>query len=160
MSRPPFRTVIVLAVGIVLGFSFSVVAQMGLRFLNPAGLYDATEYYSHVAIAPAGTTIYVAGQVGVDADRKVVGDKAAQIRRAVANLGTALAASGAAPKDVVKINVYSVDHVDADLGPIGAATRALFAGGPMPTSTLVPVPRLATSDLLFEIDAVAVLPGR
>src|SRR5882757_4781452 len=125
MSRRPSRTITILAVGILLGVSGSVAAQ-----------------------------------VGVDADRKVVGDKPAQIRRAVANLGTALAAAGAAPKDVVKINVYSVDHTDADLGPIGAATQALFAGGPLPPSTLVPVPRLASSDLLFEIDAVAVLPGR
>lgn len=160
MSRRPSRTSLVLALGILLGFGGSVAAQVGLRFLNPPGLYDATKYYSHLAIAPAGTTIYVAGQVGVDADRKIAGDKRAQIERAVANLGTALAAAGAAPKDVVKITVYSVDHGDADLGPIGAATQRLFAGGPMPPSTLVPVPRLASSDLLFEIDAIAVLPGR
>jgi enamine deaminase RidA (YjgF/YER057c/UK114 family) len=160
MSLRPSRTSVVLALGILLGVGGSVAAQVGLRFLNPAGLYDATKYYSHLAIAPSGTTIYVAGQVGVDADRKVAGDKLAQIQRAVANLGTALAAAGAAPKDVVKINIYSVDHTDADLGPIGAATQRLFAGGPMPPSTLVPVPRLASADLLFEIDAIAVVPGR
>ncbi|MFY7961509.1 MAG: RidA family protein [Elsteraceae bacterium] len=161
MRSLSFRSFATLLIGVTIGVAGSAAAQVGLRFLNPAGLYDASKYYSHVAIAPPGTTIYIAGQIGVNADRSIVGpDKAAQVRRAFANLRTAIEAAGAQPKDVVKINVYSVNHVDADLAVIGAESQALFGGGPLPASTLVPTPRLAAEGLLFEIDAIAVLPGR
>lgn len=131
-----------------------------LQFINPQALSDSSQYYSHIVVAPGGgTTIYISGQTAYGNDRKVVGagDKAAQMHKAFSNLRLALEAAGATPEDVVSINVYIVDHTEADLVPLAKEEAALFTRGKMPTSTLVPVPRLAVDDCLFEINAIAVV---
>ena len=134
-------------------------ADGGAVYLNPEGLHDASKYYTHVVKAPKGTSVFIAGQISVDPTGALVGpgDKEAQVRRAFTNLRTAIAAARAKPEHTVKITVYSVDHTDADLAIIGAESTALW-GKKLPASTLVPVPRLARSGLLFEIDAELVVP--
>ncbi|WP_218107949.1 RidA family protein [Nostoc sp. KVJ20] len=89
----------------------------------------------------------------------VAADFAAQLKQAFANLRAALAAVGATPEEVVKITVLSVDH-DAEKQQLISATRnQVWSGDRKPTSTLIPVPRLAVEGLLFEIDAVAAIPN-
>jgi enamine deaminase RidA (YjgF/YER057c/UK114 family) len=130
----------------------------GLHFSNPTALEDSSKYYSHVAVAPnGGKTIYIAGQGGLNKEKKVVPGKEAQIRQAFSNLKAALESAGATGEDVVSINVYFVGYTEADLGPLAEAEKSLFTPGKMPTSTLVPVPRLALDAELFEITAVAVV---
>jgi enamine deaminase RidA (YjgF/YER057c/UK114 family) len=130
----------------------------GLHFSNPTALEDSSKYYSHVAVAPnGGKTIYVAGQGGLTKEKKVVPGKEAQIRQAFSNLKAALESAGATGGDVVSINVYFVGYTEADLGLLSEAEKSLFTPGKMPTSTLVPVPRLALDAELFEITAVAVV---
>lgn len=148
---------------------FCMVAFQLVQALGPASAEDferinprelrKSPYYSHAIVAPPGKAVFVAGQIAMDAQGNLIGkdDKAAQIRHAFKNLKIALEAAGAKPEHVVKIQVYSVDHTEADLTVIGEETRALW-GDALPTSTLVPVPRLALDGLLFEIDADAVVP--
>lgn len=130
-----------------------------LTFINPPELSDSSQYYSHIAIAPhGGTTIYIAGQTATESDPiGGLGDKRAEMKKAFSNLRIAIAASGAKPDDVVSINVYIVNYTEADLKFLAEEEAALFKAGQMPTSTLVPVPRLALDDLLFEINAIAVI---
>ncbi len=133
----------------------------GLKFINPAGLNDPSEYgYTQVAIAPAGpTAIYISGQYGVDENGKLVSDDfAAQLQQSFANLRTALAAAGASPEQVVKITLLSVNHNQEKQRLISMARNAMWNGDRKPASTLIPVPRLALDGMLFEIDAVAVVP--
>ncbi len=122
-----------------------------LTFINPPELSDSAQYYSHIAIAPSwGTTIYIAGQTATGNDHSCGwGDKRAQMKKAFSNLRIAIAASGAKPEDVVSINVYIVDYTEADLASLAQEEAALFKTGRMPTSTLVPVPRLALDEILF-----------
>ncbi len=75
-----------------------------------------------------------------------------------ANLGRALAAAGAGPKDVAKITIYVVGYRrDEHLAIIEAARVTLF-GDHKPVDTLVGVATLSP-DYLIEVDAVAVVEG-
>jgi len=130
------------------------------KLLNPAGLYDpSAKGYSHLAIVPAGAkTVYVSGQYGADAaGRLVPGEYAGQLRQAFRNLRVAIEAAGAVPQSVAKLTILIVDHSDDKLRPLGEELNALF-GKHRPAITLIPVPRLAESGMLFEIEAVAIVP--
>ncbi|MGO1073923.1 RidA family protein [Inquilinus sp. CA228] len=128
---------------------------------NPAGLYDpSANGDSHLAEVPAGTRlVFVAGQGGENEKAELSPDFRAQVRQAFANLRIALQAAGAGPRDVAKLTVLIVDHTEAKLHDLGAELEHTFGPGKKPTCTLIPVPRLALDAMLFEVEAVAVLPG-
>jgi enamine deaminase RidA (YjgF/YER057c/UK114 family) len=104
-------------------------------------------------------TIYVSGQVSVDADNNVVGhgDLAQQAEVALENLSKALAAAGATPADVVRLGIYIKDYQRDQADIISAALRKRFVAGRMPASTWLGVASLALDELLIEIDATAVI---
>ncbi len=130
----------------------------GLQFSNPPVLSDSSKYYSHVVVAPnGGKAIYIAGQGPLTKEKKLVQGKEAQVHQVFSNLRAALKSAGATGADVVSINVYIVDYTEADLKQLADEEKALFVTGRMPTSTLVPVPRLALDKEMFEINAVAVV---
>jgi len=132
-----------------------------LRIVNPAGLYaPSSNGYSHVAIvdAPAGI-VFVAGQGGEDDAGVLAPDFPSQVRRAVDNLRTALAAAGSRLADVAKLTLLVVDHDATKHATISAELARSWAGAPLPACTLIPVPRLALDGMLFEIDATAVSRG-
>jgi len=126
-----------------------------VRFLNPATL-SAPTGYSHVAEVSGGRTIYIAGQVAFDNSGNVVGkgDFAAQATQVFENLKLALAAVGATFENVVKVNTYVTDmsHLQT-LREI----RSRYYGKIAPASTLVEIGKLASPDLMIEIEAVAVV---
>jgi 2-iminobutanoate/2-iminopropanoate deaminase len=126
-----------------------------VRFLNPATL-SAPTGYSHVAEVSGGRTIYIAGQVAFDNSGNVVGkgDFAAQATQVFDNLKLALAAVGATFENVVKVNTYVTDmsHLQT-LREI----RSRYYGKIAPASTLVEIGKLASPDLMIEIEAVAVV---
>lgn len=132
-----------------------------LTIFNPAGLYDpTTNGYSHVAVAaPGAQVVFIAGQGGERADGTLPADFRLQVRQALSNLRTALAAAGAAVNDVAKLTVLVVDHSEERLLIFGAELESAWGGGPKPTCTLIPVPRLALDGMLFEIEAIAVIPA-
>ncbi len=131
-----------------------------LKFINPVGLNDPSAYgYTHVVVTPPGaTTVHISGQYGADENGNLVSDDfATQLKQSFANLRIALAAVGAQPENVVKTTVLVVDHKEAKLQQLLAEIKAMW-GDQAPASTLIPVPRLALDDMLFEIDAVVVIP--
>lgn len=132
-----------------------------LHLVNPAGLYDpAPNGYSHVALVAPGTRlVLVAGQGGEAETGKLSPDFRDQVRQAFGNLCIALGAAGAGPSDVAKLTVLVVDHGEERLHIFGTELAASFGDGPKPACTLIPVPRLALDGMLFEIEAVAVLPA-
>lgn len=128
---------------------------------NPPGLYDPTANgYSHIAIvAPGARLIYVAGQGGEDETGLLHPDFRLQVRQALSNLRTALAAAGATVGDIAKLTVLIVDHTEERLRVLGSELERALAGDPKPACTLIPVPRLALDGMLFEVEAVAALSG-
>jgi reactive intermediate/imine deaminase len=126
-----------------------------IQRMNPPGLSTPTGY-SHVVSARGGRTIYIAGQVALDAKGQLVGegDLAAQTRQVFANLDTALKAAGASFGDVVKTNYYLRD---ASQVQVIRDVRAKYFTTELPASTLVEVPRLANPGFLVEIEVIAVV---
>ncbi len=131
-----------------------------MEHLNPASLGDSSDYgFSQIVTVPAGTQMaYIAGQgSGLTAAGEYPTRFEDQVDRAFNSLRTALGTIGATPDHVVKITILSVDHTDERLHIISAARRRFFENQ-KPASTLIPVPRLASSGMLFEIDAIAIIP--
>ena len=132
---------------------------MTIERSNPEGAYS-TRGYHHVVTAQGGRTVYVAGQIAYDENRKLQGgnDVVAQARAVLANLGHRLAAVGAGPADVVKITTYVVGYRQEDhiAGLVDAITE-FFGAQNLPANTLIGVERLAVPELLVEIEAIAVL---
>jgi 2-iminobutanoate/2-iminopropanoate deaminase len=132
-----------------------------VRFLNPKTLAPPPGYTYVVDTKGPGRTVYIAGQLGLDLENKLVGapgDFRAQCEKAFANLGAALVAVGASFDDVVKINNYLVDMTHIAIFR-EVRDRFLNTKAP-PASTTVAISQLARPGALFEIEAVAVLPAR
>jgi enamine deaminase RidA (YjgF/YER057c/UK114 family) len=145
----------VVAVALSVALTGALVSAQGLQRINPPGLSTPTTY-AH--IVRDGKTLYIAGQVGADAQGKVVGPgMVAQLEQVLKNLQIALTSQGADFSHVAKINIYVTD-VDAFRAPDAAAVRAKYFGVNRPASTLVGVTRLASPDYKVEIEAIAVLP--
>lgn len=131
-----------------------------LQFLNPSDL-PPPPGYTQAVVARAGRTVYVAGQVALDRDGRLIGDGdfLAQCRQSFANVGRALAAGGAGFSQVVKLTTFVTDM--SALGHFRTARDEVLGpaiGTPPPASTLVQVQRLFRPEFLVEIEAVAVVP--
>lgn len=131
---------------------------MSLQHIQPDGVYDSRQFFTQVVAATPRRLVFVSGQVGWDEDGIVVSDEfATQVEQAFANLRAALAAAGAGPEQVAKITSFVVDHSEDKLTPLRTEVEKLF-GDVKPASTLLGVERLARPGLLFEIEAIAVVP--
>jgi enamine deaminase RidA (YjgF/YER057c/UK114 family) len=134
---------------------------MEWNYLNPRDLPDWSSFFSQVICVEGHGVkhVLVSGQVGVDAQKQLAGDGGfeAQAERAFENLGTALAASGAAWQDVVKLTIYVVSYQEARAAVIGRAIRARFAAGKLPTCSLIGVQALAESRFAIEVEAMALV---
>jgi enamine deaminase RidA (YjgF/YER057c/UK114 family) len=131
---------------------------MTARHLNPQTLFKPPGYSHIVEVTGPGRTIYIAGQLGADRNMKIPSDARAQMVQAFENLKLALAEVGATFKDLVKINNYLIDI--ADLKHYREVRDMYINTAAPPVSTLIVVAGLAISGMLFEIDAVAVLPPK
>jgi enamine deaminase RidA (YjgF/YER057c/UK114 family) len=131
-----------------------------LRFSNPSTIAKPPGYTHVVEATGPNRLIYIAGQLGLDLDNKLVGDLGdfrAQAEKAFENLKAALASAGAGFEHVIKLNNYLVD-----MRHIGAfrEVRDMFVNtAAPPASTTVAISQLAREGALFEVEAIAVLPA-
>lgn len=134
---------------------------MEKEFLNPPDLPNWQHAFSQIVIVKAGgvRTIYVAGQVSVDEQNKLIGagDLATQAEQAFRNLTRALAAASASMADAVKVNIYVKHYQPANAAIIGEAFTRAFPQRDLPVSTWLGVESLAEDGFLIEVDAVAVI---
>ena len=105
-----------------------------------------------------GDTVYVSGTVAWGPDGQLVGrgDVYAQARQAIANIEAALKEAGASLRDVVRTRVYLTDISRWE--EAARAHREAFADV-RPASSMIEVSRLASLEMLVEIEAVAVVEG-
>lgn len=135
--------------------------MMSVRFLNPKTMAKPPGYTYVVETTGPGRTVYIAGQLGLDLDNKLVGapgDFRAQCAKAFENLGFALASVGAKFNDVVKINNYLVDM--SHIAIFREVRDAFLNTKAPPASTTVAISQLARPGALFEVEAIAVLPAK
>lgn len=131
---------------------------MALERINPSDIYQPyNNFYTQVIRSTGTTQVHVAGIVPIDKDHEVIGegDIPAQVRAIAENTRIALAAAGAKPADVVRINIYTLDVDQYRQG--GHAELLKFFDGDLPVSTLVGVTRLADPRYLVEIEMTAVI---
>jgi enamine deaminase RidA (YjgF/YER057c/UK114 family) len=132
-----------------------------VRFLNPKNMAKPPGYTYVVETTGPGRTVYIAGQLGLDIDNKLVGSAGefrAQCAKAFENLGFALAAVGATFSHVVKINNYLTDMTH--IGIFREVRDSFLNTKAPPASTTVAISQLARPGALFEIEAIAVLPPK
>lgn len=130
----------------------------GFRYLNPSSLSKPAGY-THVVEVPSGArTLYLSGQIALDAQGKLVGagDFGRQAEQVFANIDAALKAAGASFANVVRIDMYVTDM--SQLTALRAARDKYIDTKHPPASTLVEVSRLAREGLLLEVEATAVVP--
>jgi enamine deaminase RidA (YjgF/YER057c/UK114 family) len=119
-----------------------------------SGLCAPPEPYSYSV--RAGNTIYLAGQVALDEDARVIGttlgEQAVQVWR---NIERVLEANSATLADVVKVTYYLRDI--RDLPAEIEVRRRLFAPDRVPAVTAVQAAALGLPGLLVEVDVIAVV---
>ena len=130
---------------------------MTVEKINPPAL-PVPIGYTQVVASSGSRTIYIAGQVAVDAIGNIVapGDVVGQASRAFANVRSAVTAAGGTVADIVKVTWYVVGFRPELLPALAHARRDIF-GDHEPASTLVGVAALANPQYLVEVEAIAVL---
>src|ERR1043165_9816435 len=132
-----------------------------IQIINPTELGKPLGQYSHMTRVKASELLFIAGQVGVDKDGKLVGahDFDAQCVQTFANIEAALKGAGAGWPNVVQFTTYLVHSQDI---PKFMKYRLrefprLFSNGAYPPNTLLIIDRLVQEGLLVEVEAVAAL---
>jgi enamine deaminase RidA (YjgF/YER057c/UK114 family) len=132
---------------------------MKIEFIDPPDLCPTFGWTQVATVEGATKTIYVSGQVAVDAKGIVVGkgDLKRQTEQVFDNLTMALKAVGATWLDVVKTNMYVVNLKPTDVATLREVRARYINREHPPTSTLVGVAALVGADWLLEMEVVAVL---
>jgi enamine deaminase RidA (YjgF/YER057c/UK114 family) len=128
-----------------------------LNRIDPASLAKPSGF-SH-AVVGRGTSVFLAGQTGIDATGAIVeGGVVAQLEQALTNLLTALAEAGGTPDRLASLTIYIVDMDDyrAHAREIGEVWKRV-AGTDYPAAAGIGVVRLWDADALVELQGIAVL---
>jgi 2-iminobutanoate/2-iminopropanoate deaminase len=126
--------------------------------VNPEGVAKPLKpHYSNAVRVTAGPLLFIAGQVAIDSEGKIVGkgDLRAQAVQVLENIRIILRAHAADMEDVVSVAVYVTDiRAFNEIADI----RLRYFPKDGPASAIVEVSRLALPEFLVEISAVASVP--
>ena len=130
------------------------------EILNPETLATPVGF-SHAVVAAEGRTVYLGGQAGIDKDGKLVSeDLVEQFSQAAANVVDALAAAGAAPDQLVSMQIYVTDVAEykSKLADLASAYQSNF-GKHYPAIALLGVAELFEPAAKVELVCTAVVPA-
>jgi enamine deaminase RidA (YjgF/YER057c/UK114 family) len=128
------------------------------QILHPRHWKPAKGYAN--GIAAEGRTVFVAGQIGWNAEQEFDStDFAAQVRQALENIVAVVREAGGAPEHITRLTWYVTDKAEylARLREVGVAYREVI-GKHYPAMTMVQVVALIEDDAKVEIEATAVVP--
>lgn len=128
------------------------------KALLPPG-WAAPRGYAN-GVAARGTQVYIAGQIGWDAQARFhTSDFAVQAKQALENVMAVLAEAGGRPEHLVRLTWYVTDKREylAALKEIGRAFRELVGDYDIAMSA-VQVAALIEDEAKVEIEATAVIP--
>jgi enamine deaminase RidA (YjgF/YER057c/UK114 family) len=129
-----------------------------VQFLHPKSWAPAKGFAN--GVAATGRQIFVAGQVGWNAEQHFESDDfVAQVEQALGNIVAVLAEADAGPEHLVRLTWYVTDKREylARLAEVGRAYRRIL-GRHFPAMTLVQVAALLEDRAKVEIEATAVVP--
>jgi enamine deaminase RidA (YjgF/YER057c/UK114 family) len=132
---------------------------MTARLLQPAGWAPAKGYANGVSVGAGGRLVFVAGQIGWNAEQKFEADDfVAQVGQALRNVVAVLAEDGALPEHIVRMTWYVTSRTEylARAKEIGVVYRAVI-GRHFPPMTAVEVSALMEAGAKVEIEVTAVV---
>jgi enamine deaminase RidA (YjgF/YER057c/UK114 family) len=128
---------------------------MNRKLINPEETRPLYDNYHFSQAVRVGDTIWVSGQVGIDAQLTPAVGMSAQARLAFEGLRRVLAEAGATLADVVELTTFHLD-LRGDIEEFGKVKDQFFPRN-FPAWTAVGVTQLALPELRIEIRAVAVV---
>ena len=129
-----------------------------MQILQPDGWAKPSGYSN--GVAADGRMVFVAGQIGWNADGEFESDNFVdQTRQALSNVVAVLAEAGAVPDQIARMTWYVIDKQQylSAAREVGAVYREII-GDHYPAMTLV-VAGLLEDRALVEIEATAVIQG-
>lgn len=132
-----------------------------MRTLLPEGWAPPIGYANGIEV-DAGRIVFIAGQVGWDAQQKFQSeDLAVQFEQALANVVTVLAEAGGAPHHICRMTAYCCDKPAylAARAQLGAIWKRQI-GRHYPAMSMIFVSDLLDNPGKIELEATAVLPAK
>lgn len=130
-----------------------------MRVLLPEGWAPPVGYANGIE-TPAGRIVFVAGQVGWDAEQKFQSNEIApQFEQALKNVLAVLAESGGGPQHICRMTAYCCDKPAylAARPELGGIWRKLM-GRHFPAMSMIFVADLLDAPGKIELEATAVIP--
>ena len=127
---------------------------MAKEIVKPAGMFDPGPTRAYSPGVRVGNLLFLAGQMGIDRERRTAGNFEAQVRQAFANLETVLQAAGGSLANLVTMTVFITDM---RYGDEFVRLRGEILQRDFPASALIGVSQLAIPEGLVEIQAIAAL---
>ena len=130
---------------------------MSLEVVNPPSLGKPRGYSN--GVVAEGRLLFVAGQVGWDAEGRFADGFAQQFERALGNVLEVVREAGGSPDAICRMTVYVTDRrqYQAAAAELGRIWRGRL-GRHYPAMTLVEVAALLEDGALCELEATACLP--
>jgi reactive intermediate/imine deaminase len=125
------------------------------KFINPKSLGKEPVTYSHGILVSFPQYLFTAGEVAMDDQGKIIGkgDIETQTEHIMENIKKILAETEMNFDNVIKVNMYLVNMNDL---PKVIAVRNRYFQPNRPAVTAVEVAKLVKTDLLLEIEVIAV----
>lgn len=133
---------------VLLTVSFTPSFKTEKKFIYPPGTKAGGNFTPGILM---DGTLYISGQLGLDANGKAPEDFEAEVKQALDKVGAVLKEAGMTPADVVSVQVYLTE------AETFARMNAVYAGyfkDPRPTRTTVVVAKLV-APAHIEITATA-----
>jgi enamine deaminase RidA (YjgF/YER057c/UK114 family) len=132
---------------------------MAIQFLNPPGWAPPIGYANGISV-PAGRIVFIAGQVGWDAEQKFQSeDLVPQFEQALKNILAILAQADGTPENICRLTGYCIDKPAYRAGrrELGRIWKALM-GNHYPAMSMIFVADLLDAPAKIELEATAVIP--
>jgi enamine deaminase RidA (YjgF/YER057c/UK114 family) len=131
---------------------------VAIKVLQPPGWAPPIGYANGISV-PAGRIVFIAGQVGWDAEQKFQSeDLVPQFEQALKNILAILAQAGGVPSDICRLTGYCIDKPAYRAGrrELGRIWKSLM-GNHYPVMTMVFVADLLDAPAKIELEATAVI---
>jgi enamine deaminase RidA (YjgF/YER057c/UK114 family) len=131
-----------------------------MQLLHPKGWAPAVGYANGIA-APQGRIVFIAGQVGWDAQQKFHSeDIAPQFEQALLNILAVLAEAGGRAEHICRITAFCIDKPGylAARGELGRIWKR-HMGRHFPVMSMIFVADLLDAPAKIELEATAVIPA-
>lgn len=132
-----------------------------MKNITPPHFPKARGYTDGVLVDQPGQTLYISGQIGWDADARIVStDFATQFLQTLDNVIAVVRAAGGGTEHIVKLLAFVTDLEEyrAAQKAIGEGWRARL-GKHYPAMSLVKVAGLLEPGAKVEIEGIAILPS-